>query len=148
MALEDAIAEYKIEGLVNGAIYSNYQRRRIENVCNELNIECLSPLWKLRPKDMLLEMLDNGFLIIMSAVAAGGLGPEWLGKELTPETVDELSELHETCYVCTGGEGGEFETFVTNCPLFKKKIKILENRKKWDSKTESGEFIIKKAKLE
>lgn len=145
LALEDAIDEYKIKGLVNGAIYSNYQRRRVENICTELDIECLSPLWKLRPKDMLLEMLDHGFLIIMSAVAAGGLGPEWLGKELTVDAVEELSDLHETCYVCTGGEGGEFETLVLDAPLFKKRLKILDAEPLWDG--QAGVYNIKKATL-
>ena len=145
LTLEEAKAEYSIEGLVNGAIYSNYQLRRIQNICAELDLECLSPLWKLKPKEMLLEMLNHGFLIIMSAVAAGGLGPEWLGKELTRETVDELSKLHETCYVCTGGEGGEFETLVLDAPLFKKRLKIVDAEPIWDG--QAGVYSVKKAIL-
>ncbi len=145
LALENARQQYNIEGLVNGAIYSNYQRRRVENICTELNIGCLSPLWKQRPKDMLLEMLDHGFLIIMSAVAAGGLDPEWLGKELNRDAVEELSTLHETCYVCTGGEGGEFETLVLDSPLFKKRLKILDAEPIWDGA--AGVYKIKSAML-
>jgi asparagine synthase (glutamine-hydrolysing) len=145
LAVEIAKKEYNIEGLVNGAIYSNYQLKRVQNICSDYGLKCISPLWKLRPKDMLLEMLDAGFQIIMSAVAAGGLGPDWLGKELTVDAVEELSDLHETCYVCTGGEGGEFETLVLDAPLFKKRLTILDATPSWDG--QAGVYMVKKAEL-
>ena len=94
---------------------------------------------------MLIEMVDNGFYIIMSSVAAGGLEQEWLGKEITREAIEELANLHETCYVCTGGEGGEFETFVINSPLHKKKIEIVNVEKHYSNN--SGFLEIKKARL-
>jgi ABC transporter with metal-binding/Fe-S-binding domain ATP-binding protein len=143
--IEDAIDEYGITGLVNGAIYSNYQRSRVEEICSELGIKCLSPLWKQKPKDMLIEMVENGFRIIMSAVAAGGLGPEWLGKEITSAAIEELSKLHETCYVCTGGEGGEFETLVIDSPLFKKQLEILSAVPIWDG--QAGVYKIETVRL-
>jgi uncharacterized protein (TIGR00290 family) len=94
---------------------------------------------------MLIEMVDNGFFIIMSAVAAGGLEPEWLGKEITHEVIEELANLHETCYVCTGGEGGEFETLVLDSPLFKKRLKVLDAEPIWDG--QAGVYKVKKAIL-
>jgi len=141
----EAKQKFDITGVVSGAIYSNYQRRRIDNICSELSLDSISPLWKLRPKEMLFEMVDNGFIIIMSAIAAGGLEQEWLGKELTRERVEELSNLHETCYVCTGGEGGEFETLVLDSPLFKKRLKVLDAEVIWDG--HAGVYKVKKAVL-
>lgn len=143
--VEEAIQGYGIEGLVSGAIYSNYQRRRIDDICEEFGIKSLNPLWKKKPKEMLKEMVAEGFKIIISAVAAGGLGPEWLGKEIDNETINELSDLHDTCYVCTAGEGGEFETFVLDAPFFKKIIKIIDAEKVWDG--QSGVYNIKDATL-
>jgi asparagine synthase (glutamine-hydrolysing) len=145
LAVEDAITKFEIQGIVNGAIYSNYQRRRIENMCTELGLDNLTPLWKLKPKDMLIEMVESGFRLIMSAVAAGGLGPEWLGREITMEAIEELSTLHETCYVCTGGEGGEFETLVIDSPMFKKQLKILDAEPVWDG--QAGIYDVIKAEL-
>jgi ABC transporter with metal-binding/Fe-S-binding domain ATP-binding protein len=145
IAIDRCKTEYNIDGIVNGAIYSNYQRSRVEKICSELDVECLSPLWKQNPKDMLIKMVSHGFQIIMSAVAAGGLGPDWLGREITQETIEELSTLHETCYVCTGGEGGEFETLVLDSPLFKKRLKILQATPKWDGM--AGVYNIEKAEL-
>lgn len=45
------------------------------------------------------------------------------------------------------GEGGEFETLVTDCPLFKKKIEIENSKVVWDNKTNSGYLVVKSAKL-
>lgn len=145
VAIEEAIQKYDIEGVVSGAIYSNYQRKRIDDICNELGIKSLSPLWKRKPKDMLYEMVSEGFLIIISAVAAGGLGPEWLGRKINYDTIKELSDLHSTCYVCTAGEGGEFETLVLDAPFFEKKIKIIDAEKEWDGL--SGVYNVKDAVL-
>lgn len=131
-AISEAIKDYGITGIVSGAIYSNYQRKRIDDMAAELRIESLSPLWKKKPKDMLSEMVGNGFKVVMSAVAAEGLGPEWLGREIDQKTIEELSNLHNTCYVCTAGEGGEFETLVVDAPNFAKKIEIKEAEKSWD----------------
>ncbi len=144
-AIEEAIKDYGIEGVVSGAIYSNYQRKRIDGICEELGIKSLNPLWKRKPKEMMKEMVAEGFKIIISAVAAGGLGPEWLGKEIDDETIKELSDLHDTCYVCTAGEGGEFETFVLDAPFFKKRIKIIDAEKAWDG--QSGVYNVKNAVL-
>jgi len=49
--------------------------------------------------------------------------------------------------VCTGGEGGEFETFVINCPLFTERIIVKKSKKIWDGKTMSGQLVIEKATL-
>ena len=131
-AISEAIRDYEISGVVSGAIYSNYQRKRIDDMAHELGIQSLSPLWKKKPKDMLSEMVDSGFVVVISAVAAGGLGPEWLGREMNKKTIEELSCLHNTCYVCTAGEGGEFETLVIDAPNFTKRIEIREAEKQWD----------------
>jgi ABC transporter with metal-binding/Fe-S-binding domain ATP-binding protein len=145
-ALKEAVQMYDVEGVVSGAIYSNYQRKRIDEICKKLKLKSLIPLWKRRPKNILEEMVRTGFQVIICAVAAGGLGPEWLGMELDNDVIKELSDLHNTCYVCTAGEGGEFETLVVDAPLFKKRIKIINAEKIWDGS--SGQYIVLDALLE
>jgi asparagine synthase (glutamine-hydrolysing) len=145
-AMIRAKEDYDIQGIVSGAIYSNYQRTRIDDICRELGLESLSPLWKRTPRDMLEDMVRSGFKVIMSAVAADGLGEEWLGKEFTPGVIEELCNLHNTCYVCTGGEGGEFETLVVDAPFFKKKIVI--DKAETYYKLHDGALKVTKAHLE
>ena len=145
-ALVRAKEEFNIEGVVSGAIYSNYQRTRIDGVCKELELASLSPLWKKTPREMLQDMVKAGFKVVMSAVAADGLGEEWLGREFTPEVIEQLCHLHDTCYVCTGGEGGEFETLVVDAPFFKKRIVIDESETYF--KLHAGSLIVTQAHLE
>lgn len=148
--LKEAIREAKkqgAEGIVSGALYSKYQKSRIDAICDELGLESISPLWQSHPIANWDEMLKAKFKVILTGVAANGLGEEWLGKLLTKLQIKKLQNLHNTCYVCTGGEGGEFESLVIDCPLFKKKIKIEKSHKVWDNKTSSGELVIDKARL-
>ena len=90
-AIKKAIKEYKIEGVVTGAVGSTYQASRIQNICNKLKIECFNPLWQKNQIELLEELVKNKFEIVNPA-----------------------------------GEGGEFETFVLNCPLFSRSLKIKE----------------------
>lgn len=145
-ALIEATGVFEIEGIVSGAIFSNYQRSRIDDMAGELGLTSLSPLWRKKPKDLLSEMVGKGFRIIISAVAAGGMGPEWLGVEIDQNVIEELADLHNICYVCTAGEGGEFETLVVDAPIFKKMIKIVDAEKVWDGK--SGVYSIRHAALD
>jgi uncharacterized protein (TIGR00290 family) len=59
-------------------------------------------------------------------VRTDALGIEWLGREINREFFDDLLKLG-TVDPC--GENGEFHTFVTDGPLFKKRIEILESEK-------------------
>jgi ABC transporter with metal-binding/Fe-S-binding domain ATP-binding protein len=144
-AIQEAKTQFGIKGIVSGAIFSNYQRKRIDDIAGELGLKSFSPLWKMKPKELLMDMVDCGFKMIISAVAAEGLGPEWLGREIDAKVISELSDLHNTCYVCTAGEGGEFETTVLDAPFFKKQVKILDAEKIWDGK--SGTYNFKYAEL-
>lgn len=46
--------------LLSGAILSNYQRERVENICKRLNWSSLAYLWRRDQKDLLLDMVAAG----------------------------------------------------------------------------------------
>ena len=69
-AIKNAKEEYKFEGIVTGAFASVYQKERIENICNELDLECFNPLWGEDPEKLMREMIDKGFKFILSSIAA------------------------------------------------------------------------------
>jgi diphthine-ammonia ligase len=146
-ALAEAKAQYGIEGVVSGAIYSKYQKERVDRICTELGLESLAPLWKRNPQELWHELFDTGFEVIISAVAAYGLTEDWLGRYVDKLAFETLCDLHGTCYVCTGGEGGEFETLVVYCPLFEKRIVVQKSRTEWDDLTMSGQLVIEEAAL-
>jgi len=135
----------KIEGVVCGAIASNYQKQRIEKVCKELNLKLLTPLWGINQEKLLREILENKFEVIITAVAADGFDESWLGRKINEKCIKDLIKLKEKFGINTAGEGGEFETVVLDCPLFARKILITESEKLWEKN--SGVFRIIDAKL-
>jgi len=144
-AIAQAIRDFKIEGVVAGAVESAYQSKRIQSICDRLNISCFSPLWKKNQKALLEELVAKGFKVIISGIFAYPLDKSWLGKEIDKELIERLSLLGEEFGLSVAGEGGEIETTVLDAPLFKKKIEILDST--IEAKGNSGVFIIKKARL-
>jgi asparagine synthase (glutamine-hydrolysing) len=125
--LKDAIEVHKIEGVVTGALYSNYQRERIEKVCEMLNLKVLSPLWHINQETELLEILASGFELIFTRIAAEGLDKSWLGTRITEFHIARLRELNHKYGLNIAGEGGEYESLVLNCPIFKKKLETIKS---------------------
>ncbi|XP_054256500.1 diphthine--ammonia ligase isoform X3 [Indicator indicator] len=113
-----------VEGVSVGAILSDYQRVRVEDVCRRLNLQPLAYLWRRNQEILLKEMISSNIQAIIIKVAAFGLDPDkHLGKTLN-EMEPYLLKLSEKYGVHACGEGGEYETFTLDCPLFKKKIVV------------------------
>jgi len=144
-AIEIAKERYGIEGIVTGAVLSVYQSSRIEKICNELNLKCINPLWKTEQEKYLRELIKLGFKAIIVGVFSEPFDESWLGREIDEKTISELKKIAEKYKITLTGEGGEFESFVTDCPIFKKKIVIVKASKEYSNF--SGIYRIEKAKL-
>ncbi|XP_064177698.1 diphthine--ammonia ligase isoform X2 [Anguilla rostrata] len=113
-----------VEAVSVGAILSDYQRVRVENVCTRLRLQPLAYLWRRDQEALLGEMISCDLHALIIKVAAFGLDPEkHLGRSLG-EMESYLKQLSQKYGVHICGEGGEYETFTLDCPLFKKKIVI------------------------
>jgi diphthine-ammonia ligase len=123
-AIKKAKEEYGIEGIVTGAVESVYQASRVQKICNELDLECFNPLWQRDEVSYLEELIENNFRVIIVGVFAYPLNQSWLGRAIDRKFVAEARTLKEKYWIHPAGEGGEFETFVINCPLFKHPLKI------------------------
>ncbi|MBI5803214.1 diphthine--ammonia ligase [Candidatus Pacearchaeota archaeon] len=123
-AIEKAKKEFHIEGIVTGAIESVYQASRVQKICDELNLECFNPLWLRNQFELLQNLIKNKFEVIITGVFAYPLDKTWLGKKIDKKFIEEIKKLNEKYKINPAGEGGEFESFVLNCPLFKKKLKV------------------------
>lgn len=144
-ALRMAKDDFSIEGVFTGALASVYQKSRVERVCAELGLRCLSPLWQIDPKVHLLNLIRDGFETIMTGVAALGLDETWLGRKLDYHAVEELVELQRKYGMHAALEGGEGETFVQDCPIFNERIEIISSKRHWNGV--SGYLEIMEAKL-
>ena len=132
-AIKKAIKRYKINGIVTGAIQSVYQSSRIQKICNKLKIECFNPLWQKNEEEYLEELLKNKFKVILTGVFAYPFDKNFLGREINKKFIQEIKELYKKYKISIAGEGGEFETFVLDCPLFKKPLKIINKKINGDS---------------
>ncbi|MEF8786320.1 MAG: diphthine--ammonia ligase [Haloarculaceae archaeon] len=132
-ALEELAPELDggIAGLTAGAVESEYQTSRIEAMADRLGADLFAPLWRRDPVALAEEMLEAGFEITIIQVAAAGLDESWLGRTLDADALAELQQLNEEYGVHVLGEGGEFETFVTDGPHMDHRIE-LEYTTEWD----------------
>ncbi|XP_048580154.1 diphthine--ammonia ligase isoform X2 [Nematostella vectensis] len=99
----------------------------VQHRCTRLGIASLSYLWRRDQKELYTEMLSSGLVAIIIKVAVMGLSPrKHLGltmEQLFPTVCKLNNEIGMN--IC--GEGGEFESFTLDCPLFKKRIIIDES---------------------
>lgn len=144
-AIKEAKTRYKIEGIVTGALKSEYQASRIKKICDELGLECINPLWNKDQIEYLRELVDSGFKIIITGVFAEPFTEKWLGREINSEMIDELEKLAKKHKINPAGEGGELETFAVDGPIFKKRIEITKFEIKYNN--HAGTYDIKNAKL-
>ncbi len=133
--LERAISKAKrgfgLEGVYTGALASVYQKSRVERICGELGLQCLSPLWGVDPEAHLRRLIADGFSTIIVSVSALGLDQEWLGRELNSDCVNQLVVLGKKFKFHVGLEGGEGETFVLDAPFFSRRVEIRSALRHW-----------------
>ena len=140
------LKELGVEAIYTGALYSIYQKSRIEKLGSEVGLKIVSPYWHVDELEYMREIVSLGFKVIISGVAAWGLDESWLGREIDDGAIDELVKLNEKYQINIAFEGGEAETLAVDGPIFKKRVKILRDRKEWH--LDSGVYIIEDAVLE
>ena len=134
-----------IETIYTGALFSTYQKSRIENLADELDIKAISPYWHKDPKEYMELVIDSGFKVIISGVFAYGLDEKWLGRLIDRQALNELEKISEKTYLHLAFEGGEAETLVIDGPIFKKRIEILKADIDWH--LDSGTYNVTDARL-
>lgn len=134
-----------IKAIFSGALASEYQKSRIDNLCNEIGLESHAPLWHCNPKEYMEKIIELGFNVILTSVSAYGLDESWLGRNIDNNFLEEIISLNKKYGIHIAFEGGEAETLALDCPIFKKRIEILESSNIWDR--DNGSLLITKAIL-
>ena len=144
--LQTLLQTLPIDGVISGAIASEYQRTRIERVCDRLGLKTFTPLWHKDQSLLLSDQLKAGFKISIVGVFAEGLTKDWLGRIIDQHTLEALQQLHETRGVNIAGEGGEYETLVLDAPTYRAPLIIDEQKTTWTR--DNGTLQVMKAHLE
>ncbi len=132
--LEDEIRNSigkEIDALVVGALRSDYQKTRIERMCERLGIISFCPVWHHDSELHMNALVEHGFDVRIVSVSSEGLDKSWLGKRITKENLKVLTELSKKYRFNLDGEGGEFETITLDAPHFSKPIQC-EGVVAWD----------------
>lgn len=120
-----------LDGVVTGALRSDYQKSRIEIMSNTLGICSFSPLWHNNSYEHMKNLIDEGFKLILTSVSCDGLDKSWIGENIDDENLDKLARISKEYRFNIDGEGGEFETSVIDAPHFTSEIHV-EGNKIWD----------------
>ncbi|WP_400239126.1 diphthine--ammonia ligase [Methanomethylophilus alvi] len=126
-----ALEGLDVEGIVTGAIWSDYQWDRMNMVCGDLGLKLIAPLWR-KDQDMLMDqMLDAGIEAVIVGCYAEGFDESWLGRPIDAETVKDLKRLRAKYHISIMGEGGEYESMALYSPLYSKRLRIVSSEREW-----------------
>jgi len=140
-ALRRAVSEFGVEGVVTGAVKSVYQASRFQRVCDELGLWCFNPLWMMDEEELVRRALSSGFEILITRLAIHPLEERFIGGVIDEDFINYLRRAGASI----SGEGGEYETFVTWMPMFRRRIRIANSLRRIG--TYEGELVIKRAEL-
>lgn len=144
-ALRKALEALDVDGVITGAIASDYQWDRINGVCEDLGLKTFSPLWRKGQRMLMEDLVDAGIRSIIVGVFAEGLDLSWLGREMDHRALEDLKILGDRHGINLSGEGGEYESLVLSSPLHQAVIKIDEFEIEWER--DVGRLTVQSASL-
>lgn len=143
--LRNALGGLDVEGVVSGAIWSDYQWDRMNIVCGDLGLKLMAPLWR-KDQDMLMDQfIDSGIRSMIVGCYAEGLGEEWLGRIIDRQAVEELKAIRARTGISIMGEGGEYESLTIDSPMHSRPLEIVSSEKDWSR--QGGTMRVTSARL-
>ncbi|MFA5945214.1 MAG: diphthine--ammonia ligase [Candidatus Thermoplasmatota archaeon] len=119
-AVTAAKRELGLDGLVSGALASEYQRTRIDLVGHRAGLKSFAPLWHKQPRGYVDGLVAAGWDIRFSRTAADGVPSSWAGQRLDGAKVAAMAGHRSRPHVA--GEGGEYETLVLDAPCYGRRL--------------------------
>jgi diphthine-ammonia ligase len=144
-ALKEALIGLEVDGVITGAIASDYQWDRINGVCEEIGMKVFSPLWRKEQDLLMTELLEAEIKAVFVSVSAEGMEPSWLGRQLDQTSLVELRRLARIHGMNLAGEGGEYETMVLDSPIHRQALRI--DGSKVELTRDGGRLTVTKAIL-
>lgn len=120
-AAKDSTGGGPLTGVVVGALWSDYQRLRVESAAARAGLLVVAPLWRAEQGRLLRRMAAYGLAPVVVKVGAMGLRVSDVGAPLMG-LLDRLDRLSELYGVHVAGEGGEYESLVLDAPAFVSRV--------------------------
>ncbi|MGB7787379.1 diphthine--ammonia ligase [Methanoregula sp.] len=119
--LESGLAALDVEGVIAGAVASQYQADRVKAITDRLGMELFTPLWHMDTEQLLREVarrMDARIIV----TAAEGLDASFLGARIDETLIQRLKQVAATRRINLAGEGGEYESITLNAPFYSRPI--------------------------
>ena len=100
------------------------QIKSVQDALLPLGVETFASHAGYDHENLLRNMLNKSYKIMITQFAAEGLNVRWLGKILDKTSFEELKHLSQIYGFHIGGDGSAFDTFVVDCPLFNRRIEF------------------------
>src|SRR5207244_9055338 len=92
-ALRRIFRRIDVDGVIVGAIASDYQHARVNRIADEGGLRVFAPLWRRDATRLVYDYLEAGFDIAFSSISAEGLAASWLGAPWDGHVIQELLRL-------------------------------------------------------
>jgi len=119
--LESGLAALDVEGVIAGAVASQYQADRVKAITDRLGMELFTPLWHMDTELLLKEVAQRMDARII-VTAAEGLDASFLGARIDEELITRLKRVAATRRINLAGEGGEYESITLNAPFYSRPV--------------------------
>lgn len=115
-ALQEA-RDRGVEAVVFGDIFLEDLRQYRERLLDRIGLRCVFPLWGRSTRELFQEVVQRGFVAVVTCIDAAKLDSRWVGRRLDQEFLEELPASVDPC-----GEYGEYHSFVVDGPGFRRRI--------------------------
>ena len=118
------VSNEKVDAVVLGGTgLQATQIRSIQDALRPCGVEVFAAHSGEDHLEVLKRMISDGFEIVITQVASDGL-MGWLGSKITKENFSRLEEDSVKYGFHIGGEGGYYDTFVVDSPVFMSKVVV------------------------
>ena len=118
--LSEAIKKYGAEAICTGDIYREDVADWNRKMAERLGTKLINPLWNENSESIINEVLGRGYKFLIKAIKTDYLTPDYIGKEITPELIEDFKTRGMD--IC--GEDGEYHSITVDGPIFKDSLKI------------------------
>ncbi len=147
MIVKEVVEKNRVDAvLLGGTGLQQTQIKSIQNALLPLGIEVFAAHSGEDHDAVVKTLINKGYDIRITQIATEGLSEKWLGKQIDRESFTELQKLSQQFGFHIGGEGGYYDTFVCDSPIFKKRI-IIEDAENFMEGRYSGHLIAKSLRL-
>jgi diphthine-ammonia ligase len=145
--VKEAVEKNPVDAVVLGGVgLQETQIKSVRDALFDLGIEVFATHKDQNEEQIMEHLINSGYEVIFTEIAAEGFEESWLGKKLTHESLAKLKEICNKYSMSLTGEGGMFNTLTVDGPIFDKKLVIEKSEKVMESEL-SGYLKVLSCKL-